>query len=167
MHDFSHCGLYFNHIFFKLQGSVGRLLVFPVIPLLQSHWNHHSYQCGIISQPLDRYITWCIISYIIDISYCFGINFIEGTFVLFMYVLGGWKLKVESGLTLKKDDTTVYHIFKFFNDRVSAAAVNIVRLYLREKKQFDLIHCALPFRGQKTHRKVQPDKEQSKEVWQR
>ncbi|XP_029318235.1 sodium-coupled monocarboxylate transporter 1 [Cottoperca gobio] len=32
---------------------------------------------------------------------------------------GGWKLKVESRLTLMKEDTTLYHIFKFFKDRVT------------------------------------------------
>uniref|UniRef100_A0A3Q3VYP6 Uncharacterized protein n=1 Tax=Mola mola TaxID=94237 RepID=A0A3Q3VYP6_MOLML len=38
--------------------------------------------------------------------------------LLVSLLTGGWKLKVESRLTLKKDDTTVYHVFKFFNDRV-------------------------------------------------
>ncbi|XP_031721485.1 sodium-coupled monocarboxylate transporter 1 [Anarrhichthys ocellatus] len=32
---------------------------------------------------------------------------------------GGWKLKVESRLTLMKEDTTVYHLFKYFKDRVT------------------------------------------------
>lgn len=60
-------------------------------------------------------------------------NFKVCTFVLFMYVLGGWKLKVESRLTLKKDDTTVYHVFKFFNDRVSAAAVKHSQIVFGKK----------------------------------
>ncbi|XP_075932145.1 sodium-coupled monocarboxylate transporter 1 [Anarhichas minor] len=32
---------------------------------------------------------------------------------------GGWKLKVESRLKLMKEDTTVYHLFKYFKDRVT------------------------------------------------
>ncbi|XP_056281325.1 sodium-coupled monocarboxylate transporter 1 [Pseudoliparis swirei] len=32
---------------------------------------------------------------------------------------GGWKLKVESRLTLMKEDTTLYHLFKFFKDRIT------------------------------------------------
>ncbi|XP_078099028.1 sodium-coupled monocarboxylate transporter 1 isoform X2 [Sander vitreus] len=31
---------------------------------------------------------------------------------------GGWKLKVESKLTLMKEDTTLYHLFQFCKDRV-------------------------------------------------
>uniref|UniRef100_A0A8P4GHH2 Solute carrier family 5 member 8 n=1 Tax=Dicentrarchus labrax TaxID=13489 RepID=A0A8P4GHH2_DICLA len=31
---------------------------------------------------------------------------------------GGWKLKVESKLTLMKEDTTLYHLVKLFKDRV-------------------------------------------------
>ena len=40
-----------------------------------------------------------------------------------VYISGGWKLKAESRLTLRKEDTTIYHLFIFFKDRVSTAAV--------------------------------------------
>lgn len=52
-------------------------------------------------------------------SSCLEINFkvFTGSTLLFIY-LGGWKLKVESRLTLMKEDTTLYHLVKLFNDRV-------------------------------------------------
>lgn len=37
---------------------------------------------------------------------------------------GGWRLKVESRLTLKKEDTTSYYVYKFVKDRVSDVTVN-------------------------------------------
>uniref|UniRef100_A0A671YHI8 Solute carrier family 5 member 8 n=1 Tax=Sparus aurata TaxID=8175 RepID=A0A671YHI8_SPAAU len=36
---------------------------------------------------------------------------------------GGWKVTVESRLTLTKEDTTLYHLVKFFKDTVRVAAV--------------------------------------------
>ncbi|KAM6896103.1 sodium-coupled monocarboxylate transporter 1 [Lycodopsis pacificus] len=39
--------------------------------------------------------------------------------LLVSLLTGGWKLKVESRLTLMKEDTTVYHLFKYFKDRVT------------------------------------------------
>ncbi|KAL3048422.1 hypothetical protein OYC64_007071 [Pagothenia borchgrevinki] len=40
--------------------------------------------------------------------------------LLVSLMTGGRKLKVESRLTLMKEDTTVYHLFKFFKDRVTS-----------------------------------------------
>lgn len=42
--------------------------------------------------------------------------------LMYFHISGGLKLRVESGLTLMKEDTTLYHLFKCFKDRVSAAA---------------------------------------------
>ncbi|XP_034382221.1 sodium-coupled monocarboxylate transporter 1 [Cyclopterus lumpus] len=39
--------------------------------------------------------------------------------LLVSLLTGGWKLKVESRLTLMKEDTTLYHLFKFFKERVT------------------------------------------------
>ncbi|XP_036976770.1 sodium-coupled monocarboxylate transporter 1 isoform X2 [Acanthopagrus latus] len=38
--------------------------------------------------------------------------------LLFSLFTGGWKVKVESRLTLTKEDTTLYHLVKFFKDTV-------------------------------------------------
>nr|XP_046235616.1 sodium-coupled monocarboxylate transporter 1-like [Scatophagus argus] len=47
---------------------------------------------------------------------------------------GGWKLKVQSGLTLKKEDTTLYHLVKFFKDRVMRRTGKLDLTKDREKK---------------------------------
>lgn len=36
---------------------------------------------------------------------------------------GGWKTKVESRLMLKKEDMSLYHVVRAFNDRVRTPAV--------------------------------------------
>ncbi|KAG8005724.1 Sodium-coupled monocarboxylate transporter 1 [Nibea albiflora] len=47
---------------------------------------------------------------------------------------GGWKLKVESRLTLMKEDTTLYHLVKFFKDRVMRRTGKLDLTRHREKK---------------------------------
>ncbi|XP_068573036.1 sodium-coupled monocarboxylate transporter 1 isoform X2 [Cebidichthys violaceus] len=47
---------------------------------------------------------------------------------------GGWKLKVESRLTLMKEDTTVYHLFKYFKDRVTRRTGKLDLTRDREEK---------------------------------
>ncbi|XP_070784706.1 sodium-coupled monocarboxylate transporter 1-like [Enoplosus armatus] len=47
---------------------------------------------------------------------------------------GGWKLKVESRLTLLKEDTTLYHLFKFFKDKVMRRTGKLDLTRDREKK---------------------------------
>lgn len=55
-------------------------------------------------------------------------------------------MKAESRLTLKKDDTTLYHLVKFFNDRVCAAAVKQCQILCRTKTAADFMLCAFcPF----------------------
>lgn len=40
-----------------------------------------------------------------------------------MSILGGWKFKAESRLTVKKEDTSLYHFVRSFNDRVCTPEV--------------------------------------------
>ncbi|KAE8281549.1 Sodium-coupled monocarboxylate transporter 1 Electrogenic sodium monocarboxylate cotransporter [Larimichthys crocea] len=47
---------------------------------------------------------------------------------------GGWKLKVESRLTLMKEDTALYHLVKFFKDRVMRRTGKLDLTRDREKK---------------------------------
>ncbi|KAM3587840.1 uncharacterized protein V6R79_015006 [Siganus canaliculatus] len=47
---------------------------------------------------------------------------------------GGWKLKVDSSLTLKKDDTTLYHLLKCFKDRVMRRTRKLDLTRVREEK---------------------------------
>lgn len=61
-----------------------------------------------------------------------------------MYISGGRKLKVESRLRLMKEDTTLYHLFKCFKDRVSAAAGRRYETGYRPITAADLLLCALP-----------------------
>lgn len=46
-------------------------------------------------------------------------------FLSFVSILGGWKLKVESRLTLKKEDTSLYHVVRAFNNRVCTPDVKL------------------------------------------
>ncbi|XP_035536898.1 sodium-coupled monocarboxylate transporter 1-like [Morone saxatilis] len=47
---------------------------------------------------------------------------------------GGWKLKVESKLTLMKEDTTLYHLVKIFKERVMRRSGTLDLTRDREKK---------------------------------
>ncbi|KAM9334471.1 sodium-coupled monocarboxylate transporter 1 [Symphorus nematophorus] len=47
---------------------------------------------------------------------------------------GGWKLQVESRLTMKKEDTTIYHLMKFFKYRVMRRTGKLDLTRDREKK---------------------------------
>ena len=50
---------------------------------------------------------------------------LTGALFSFVSILGGWKLKVESRLTLKKEDTSLYHIVRAFNGRVCTPEVKL------------------------------------------
>ncbi|KAK1906378.1 Sodium-coupled monocarboxylate transporter 1 [Dissostichus eleginoides] len=54
--------------------------------------------------------------------------------LLVSLMTGGRKLKVESRLTLMKEDTTVYHLFKFFKDRVTSQSEKLEMTVDRNKK---------------------------------
>ncbi|XP_034079010.1 sodium-coupled monocarboxylate transporter 1 [Gymnodraco acuticeps] len=54
--------------------------------------------------------------------------------LLVSLMTGGRKLKVESRLTLMKEDTTVYHLFKFFKDRVTSQSEKIEMTGDRDNK---------------------------------
>ncbi|XP_059181535.1 sodium-coupled monocarboxylate transporter 1 [Centropristis striata] len=47
---------------------------------------------------------------------------------------GGWKVKAESKFTLMKEDTTLYHLFKFLKDRVMKRTGQLDLAKDREKK---------------------------------
>ncbi|KAK5849174.1 hypothetical protein PBY51_008836 [Eleginops maclovinus] len=54
--------------------------------------------------------------------------------LLVSLMTGGRKLKVESRLTLMKEDTTVYHLYKFFKDRVTRQSEKLEMTRDREEK---------------------------------
>lgn len=60
---------------------------------------------------------------------------------------------VESRLTLNKEDTTLYHLVMFFNDRVCIAEVKYYHIMYWLVTASDFMHCVFPFSGQETHKK--------------
>ncbi|KAF7667565.1 hypothetical protein LDENG_00057160 [Lucifuga dentata] len=54
--------------------------------------------------------------------------------VIVSLITGGWRLKVESRLTLQKEDTNSYYVFKFFKERVMGRTGELNLMQNREKK---------------------------------
>ncbi|KAM8910296.1 sodium-coupled monocarboxylate transporter 1 isoform 1-T1 [Spinachia spinachia] len=75
--------------------------------------------------------------------------------LLVSLLTGGWKRKVESRLTLMKEDTNLYHLFKFVKDKVPRRTGELDLTRCREEKsgstnlafhdvQLDLTKCSFP-----------------------
>uniref|UniRef100_A0AAQ4PVY2 Solute carrier family 5 member 8 n=1 Tax=Gasterosteus aculeatus aculeatus TaxID=481459 RepID=A0AAQ4PVY2_GASAC len=110
-----------SYLYFSPIGTITAVSVGLLVSLLTG--TQHAFCCGIYILT-NKQMFLC--------SYLFA-----------MYVSGGWKQKVVSRLTLMKEDTNLYHLFRLVKDRVSAVAERQSQMPLTNIRN-DCSLCALP-----------------------
>uniref|UniRef100_A0AAQ4QET2 Solute carrier family 5 member 8 n=1 Tax=Gasterosteus aculeatus aculeatus TaxID=481459 RepID=A0AAQ4QET2_GASAC len=121
------------------------------LPLLADSWYAVSY---LYFSPIGT-ITAVSVGLLVSLltgtqhAFCCGIYILTNkqmflcSYLFAMYVSGGWKQKVVSRLTLMKEDTNLYHLFRLVKDRVSAVAERQSQMPLTNIRN-DCSLCALP-----------------------